>query len=140
MVIFRGVTIGNGAIIAAGAVVRSDVEPYSIVGGLPAKHLKYRFDSAEIRQRLLESEWWNYSLSSLQGIPFDNIEQALSELDKRRERGELKVMAPPMYSIEGGDITPLNRQAKKAISVQRPAVSSPLDHAPLSPPSDTADI
>ena len=59
-VILENVKIGTGAIIAAGAVVNRDVEPYSIVGGLPAKHIKYRFEPKQIA-KLLESEWWNES-------------------------------------------------------------------------------
>lgn len=51
-IICSGVTIGQGAIIAAGSVVTKDVEPYSIVGGNPAKHIKYRF-SEECRTKLL---------------------------------------------------------------------------------------
>jgi len=51
-IICSGVTIGQGAIIAAGAVVTKDVEPYAIVGGNPAKVIKYRFDE-EIRKKLL---------------------------------------------------------------------------------------
>ena len=59
-VIIDGISIGNGAIIAAGAVVVNDVAPYSIVGGVPAKHLKYRFEEQTITF-LEKSEWWNYS-------------------------------------------------------------------------------
>ncbi|MCK2124865.1 hypothetical protein MJ643_30305 [Pseudomonas sp. PNPG3] len=55
-----GVTIGNGAIIAAGAVVTSNVPPYAIVGGIPAKVIKYRFDDATI-DRLQRSRWWEMS-------------------------------------------------------------------------------
>lgn len=55
----NGVTIGNGAIIAARAVVTKDVEPYSIVGGVPAKHIKFRFDQDTVNQ-INSSEWWNY--------------------------------------------------------------------------------
>jgi acetyltransferase-like isoleucine patch superfamily enzyme len=59
-----GVTIGNGAIIATRAVVTKDVEPYSIVGGIPAKHIKYRFDKDTIAT-LNASEWWNRDLEEL---------------------------------------------------------------------------
>ncbi|OAT36235.1 chloramphenicol acetyltransferase [Proteus myxofaciens ATCC 19692] len=50
--IMPGVTIGEGAIIATNSVVSKDVEPYSIVGGIPAKHLKYRFEPHVIEQLL----------------------------------------------------------------------------------------
>ncbi len=48
--VLGGVTIGRGAVVAAGAVVTKDVEPYSIVGGVPAKLIKYRFDTKTIRE------------------------------------------------------------------------------------------
>jgi hypothetical protein len=57
-VIMPGITIGNGAVIAANAVVTKDVPDYAVVGGVPAKILKYRFES-EIVERLKKSEWWN---------------------------------------------------------------------------------
>jgi len=50
--VLSGVSIGQGAVIAAGAVVTRDVEPYSIVGGNPARHIKFRF-SKEIRNKLV---------------------------------------------------------------------------------------
>lgn len=49
-IILKGVTIGRGSIVAAGALVTKDVEPYSIVGGVPAKCIKMRFTSDEIEQ------------------------------------------------------------------------------------------
>ena len=58
--ILSGVTIGQGAIIAAGAVVTKDVEPYAIVGGVPAKLIRYRF-SEPIRQKLLSLNWSEFS-------------------------------------------------------------------------------
>lgn len=59
-IILDGVTIGNGAIIGANSLVTKDVEPYSIVGGVPAKHIKYRF-SAEKIQALQAEAWWNWT-------------------------------------------------------------------------------
>lgn len=56
--IIGGVTIGNGAVVAAGAIVTKDVPPYAVVGGVPAKVIKYRF-SAETIEKLLELKWWN---------------------------------------------------------------------------------
>lgn len=57
--ILSGVHIGNDAIIAAGAIVTKDVEPYSIVGGNPARVIKKRFDDTIIK-RMEEIEWWNW--------------------------------------------------------------------------------
>lgn len=57
--IHGGVTIGDGAVVGMGAVVLKDVEPYEIVGGVPAKHLKYRFNK-HIIEKLLKIKWWNW--------------------------------------------------------------------------------
>lgn len=59
-IILDGINIGTGAIIGAGSVVTKDVDPYSIVGGVPAKHIKFRFEQNEI-SLLLKSEWWNFT-------------------------------------------------------------------------------
>lgn len=60
VLLLPGITIGDGAIIAAGAVVTKDVEPYAIVGGVPAKKIKKRFTDDEI-SFLLKFKWWDKS-------------------------------------------------------------------------------
>lgn len=66
-VIMSGVTIGDGAVVAASAHVVRDVAPYEIVGGNPARHLKYRFD-AEIRDLLYELAWWHLPTQAIRSI------------------------------------------------------------------------
>ncbi|WP_435176470.1 CatB-related O-acetyltransferase [Halorussus sp. AFM4] len=63
--VLSGVTIGDGAVVGAGAIVTDDVEPYSIVAGVPATHRKWRFDES-IRRELAELEWWNWSEEEIQ--------------------------------------------------------------------------
>jgi acetyltransferase-like isoleucine patch superfamily enzyme len=58
-IILPGVRIQNGAIIGAGAVVTKEVPPYAIVGGVPAKIIRYRFEP-HIIEALLEIQWWNW--------------------------------------------------------------------------------
>lgn len=58
-VILSGITIGHGAAIGARALVTKDVEPYSVVGGNPARHIKYRFDEPT-RAALLRIAWWDW--------------------------------------------------------------------------------
>lgn len=59
-IIMPGVTIGNGAVVGSGAVVTKDVEPYTIVVGVPAKLVRKRFDEETI-QKLEEIRWWDWS-------------------------------------------------------------------------------
>ncbi len=63
-VVLSGVNIANGAVVAAGAVVTKDVLPYEIVGGVPAKHIGFRFDEKE-REMIENTAWWNYDLAVL---------------------------------------------------------------------------
>lgn len=63
-ILMDGITVNNGAIIAANSVVTKDVPPYAIVGGVPAKVIKYRFPDNKIGE-LQNSAWWNWSLEEI---------------------------------------------------------------------------
>ena len=65
VIILPGVHIGDGAILAAGAVVTKDVEPYAIVGGVPAKVIKYRFEKKVI-EKLLKIKWWDWDSEKIE--------------------------------------------------------------------------
>lgn len=77
----RGIRIGTGAVIAAGAVVTKDVPPYAIVGGVPAKIIRYRFPP-DIIERLLGSRWWEYSPTILRGAHYKNPIDFLNFVEK----------------------------------------------------------
>lgn len=60
--IVGGKKIGDGAVVLTGAVVTEDIPPYAVVGGVPARILKYRFNSQTISS-LLSIAWWDFPLS-----------------------------------------------------------------------------
>lgn len=69
-IVLPGVTVGNGAVLAAGAVVTKDVMPYTIAGGVPAKPIRARFSQAVV-ERLQRIAWWDW--------PFEVIAQRLKD-------------------------------------------------------------
>ena len=80
--IMPGVTVGDGAVIAAHAVVTKDVPAYAVVGGNPARTIRMRFSDDAIR-RLLEIAWWNWpadrisrNLGAIRGGDIDALEKA----------------------------------------------------------------
>jgi Acetyltransferase (isoleucine patch superfamily) len=84
--ILEGVTIHDGAIVAAGAVVTKDVPPYAIVGGVPAKVIKYRFEEDDIRF-LLDLKWWDKDEAWIKAHAefFDDIKRLRNILENRVE-------------------------------------------------------
>jgi acetyltransferase-like isoleucine patch superfamily enzyme len=62
--VMSGVTVGHGAVVAARAVVTKDVAPYEIVGGVPARHIAWRFDE-QARAELLKIAWWEWPVETV---------------------------------------------------------------------------
>ncbi|AFZ72583.1 acyltransferase [Natronobacterium gregoryi] len=85
--VLTGVTIGDGAIVGAGSVVTGDVEPYSVVAGVPATRVKWRFP-ADVRERLLELEWWEWDEETIRDRR-DFFERELDGLDSLEETLEI---------------------------------------------------
>lgn len=81
-VIMGGVTLGHGAVVAAGAVVTHDVEPYEIVGGVPARHMGWRYDGDTIAA-MLRICWWDWSHEELgERLPdFNNVPSFVAKYD-----------------------------------------------------------
>lgn len=81
--ILSGITIGDGAVVAAGAVVTKNVPPYAIVGGVPAKIIRYRFEPDQI-QFLLSDKWWEKDINWIQKHAdlFIDIEQYRHFIEK----------------------------------------------------------
>ncbi|MCU7225382.1 CatB-related O-acetyltransferase [Acinetobacter bohemicus] len=75
--------IGIGAVIAADAVVTKNVPAFAIVGGNPAKIIKYRFDQKTI-DKILETEWWKYDFSDIQGLDITNVDTFFKDFDRNR--------------------------------------------------------
>lgn len=109
--IMSGIKIGNGAVIGAGSIVTKDVEPYTIVAGIPAKPIKKRFPE-NIIEKFENIQWWNYDPIIFKGIDYThNINSAVSELERRvsearpleTDRYLVSCDEKRIYQIENGD-------------------------------------
>ncbi|WP_084759090.1 CatB-related O-acetyltransferase [Subdoligranulum variabile] len=87
VIILQGVKIGNGAIVASGAVVTKDVPDFAIVGGVPAKIIRYRFTKDEINF-LNQLQWWNRQEKWIQNhaLYFSDIKLLKDRVEKSDER------------------------------------------------------
>ena len=92
-IVMDGVTIGDGAIVAANAVVTKNVPPYTIVAGVPAKPIRKRFfnysEGGEfVRAKLLELKWWDYPSEFVRKLPFADVEQCIKILEENKHLKE----------------------------------------------------
>lgn len=89
-----GIKLHTGCVVAERAVVTKDVPSYAIVGGIPAKVIKYRFDENTIK-RLLKLEWWKYHFTDFKDIDlFSDINYYLDEVEKRIQNKQIKPFNP----------------------------------------------
>jgi hypothetical protein len=92
--VLGGVTIGDGAVVATGAVVSKDVPPYAIVAGNPAKVIKYRFSPEQI-EALLEIRWWDWPQEEIiEATPYLSNEDVDGFIAYAREKQQRSTAQP----------------------------------------------
>lgn len=107
VIVMSGISIGDGAVIAAGAVVTKDVAPYQIVGGVPAKAIRYRFDQKTI-DSLLKSEWWNKPKDFLSTLDFSDIANFIKQVNENSEHASyrrIKLTKRKIVYLEPSELT-----------------------------------
>jgi virginiamycin A acetyltransferase len=106
VILMQGVTVGHGAVIAAGSVVTRDVEPYTIVGGVPAKPIRKRFEQAIIDD-LLELKWWDYDMADVSNkVNYGNPREVIEFMRKAQRANRLRPFTTNCVRIErmGNDL------------------------------------
>ena len=92
-------SIGDGAIIATGSVVTKNVPAYAVVGGNPARIIKYRFVD-RIIQKMLTLRWWRFALWDLRGMHIESPETFLELLEEKIAANQLSCFTPPVLTTD----------------------------------------
>lgn len=96
VILMAGISVGDGAIVATGSVVTKDVPPYAIVGGAPAKFIRWRI-SQDLIQPMLDLKWWQYNLADIQDLNFSEPSVFINELALRAN--SLAPWSPPTLNL-----------------------------------------
>jgi acetyltransferase-like isoleucine patch superfamily enzyme len=120
-VVLSGVGIGDGAVIAAGAVVSRDVAPFAVVAGVPARVIRYRF-SQDMISRLGRLRWWDYDLGAVRdAIDYSDLERAVSMLEALKTRGRLPLVGDRFVRFQHPERSPHDAPGR---ATRRPARAS----------------
>lgn len=96
----KGITVHDGAVIAAHAIVTKDVPPYAIVAGCPAKIINFRFPP-ECIQRLLQLKWWRYDFGQFSTIRGDEpIDDFITKVEQLIDQQQIKPFVPIVTTID----------------------------------------
>ena len=94
----RGITIGDGAVIGAFALVTKDVPAYAIVAGVPASVKKYRFNQ-DIINKFVTLKWWNYDFADFCELDTTKPEKFIADFEKLLVEGKIKKYQPKKINI-----------------------------------------
>lgn len=95
----KGIVVNDGAVVAAGSLVTKDVPPYAVVGGWPAKVIKFRFDFATIHE-LMRLQWWQYDFGQFQGIEVkEDIASFMQKVRTLQNKGQLTPYVPTPLTV-----------------------------------------
>ncbi len=98
-IIRQGIKVGDGAIIAAGSFVNQDVPDYSIIGGIPARLIRYRFDS-EVIHSLKSLQWWNFKLHADKNlIDFSDVKKSIDLIRTLILKKQIEKFDPINYLV-----------------------------------------